>query len=48
MSVTLKHPKAPGRPSHDLSIAPLFSLEGRRIPRHELPEGERHARLEGA
>jgi glutamate decarboxylase len=36
--VTLKHPKAPGRPSHDLSIAPLFSLEGRRIPRHELPD----------
>ena len=36
--MTLKHPKAPGRPSHDLSIAPLFSLEGRRIPRHELPD----------
>src|SRR5262249_25443881 len=36
--VTLKHPKAAHRPAHDLSIAPLFSMEGRRIPRHELPD----------
>ena len=36
--MTLKHPKASTGPTHDLSIAPIFSLEGRRIPRHELPE----------
>jgi glutamate decarboxylase len=36
--LTLKHPKAAHRPTNDLSIAPLFSLEGRRIPRHELPD----------
>ena len=35
--MTLKHPKAASRPAGDLSIAPLFSLEGRSIPRHELP-----------
>jgi glutamate decarboxylase len=38
--VTLKHPKAPPRRSEELSVAPLFSLEGTTIPRHELPEGE--------
>jgi len=38
--LTLKHSKAPAGPAHDLSVAPLFTLESRRIPRHELPEGE--------
>jgi glutamate decarboxylase len=36
--VTLKHPKASAGSTRDLSVAPIFSLEGRRIPRHELPE----------
>jgi glutamate decarboxylase len=36
--MTLKHPKAAAGPTHDLSVAPLFTLESRRIPRHELPQ----------
>jgi glutamate decarboxylase len=38
--VTLKHPKASTRRSEDVSVAPLFNMEGTSIPRHELPEGE--------
>ena len=36
----LKHPKGPSRPSHDLSPASLFRLEGDRIPRHTMPQGQ--------
>ncbi len=38
--MTLKHPKAPTRRSEDVAVAPLFSMEGTTIPRHELPDGE--------
>jgi glutamate decarboxylase len=38
--VTLKHPHAPAESKRDLSVAPLFTLESRSIPRHELPEGQ--------
>jgi glutamate decarboxylase len=39
--MTLKHPKAAGvaAPDH-LSLAPIFSLESRTLPRHELPQRE--------
>ncbi len=36
----LKHPKGPSGPSHDLSPAPLFTLEDDQIPRHALPAGQ--------
>jgi glutamate decarboxylase len=36
----LTHPKADTGPTDDLSIAPLFTRECHRLPRHELPEGE--------
>ncbi len=36
----LKHPKGPSGPSHDLSPAPLFTLEADQIPRHALPQGQ--------
>ena len=35
----LKHPKATTAQSDDLSVAPIFSLEADRIPRHSMPEG---------
>jgi glutamate decarboxylase len=38
-TLTLKHPKATAGPAHDLSVAPIFSLETDHIPRHRLPEG---------
>jgi glutamate decarboxylase len=38
--VTLKHPKRPPAGNGDLAVAPLFSLETERIPRHRLPAGE--------
>jgi glutamate decarboxylase len=38
--VTLKHPEAPQERTDDLVVAPLFSLECRTIPRHELPDAE--------
>ena len=38
--MALKHPKAAASPTDDLAPAPLFTLEGDRIPRHRLPEGE--------
>jgi glutamate decarboxylase len=38
--VTLKHPKASRGRTDDLAVAPLFGLEARTIPRHELPQGE--------
>jgi glutamate decarboxylase len=39
--MALKHPQGPAGPTEDLSVAPLFTLEGDRIPRHRLPDGER-------
>ena len=38
--MALKHPDAPGRPTHHHPIAPLFGLEPGTIPRHHLPEGD--------
>jgi hypothetical protein len=38
--VTPKHPMASPRLPEELAVAPLFSLEGETIPRHELPDGE--------
>ncbi len=35
----LKHPKKPSVKEDDLSVAPIFSLEADRIPRHSMPEG---------
>ena len=36
----LQHPQAPsGTPEHDLTPAPIFTLEGARIPRHTMPAG---------
>jgi len=37
--VPLKHPKATQDASPDLTPAPIFTLEGARIPRHKLPQG---------
>jgi len=36
----LKHPRRPSSPRAHLSLAPLFTREGARVPRHELPAGE--------
>ncbi len=39
--MALHHPKGPPRSSaDDLGVAPLFTMEGAKIPRHRLPEGE--------
>ncbi|MGZ4315401.1 MAG: glutamate decarboxylase [Gaiellaceae bacterium] len=38
--MTLKHPKAPQLRAEELAVAPLFSMEGESIPRHELPADE--------
>ncbi|MFL6016600.1 MAG: glutamate decarboxylase, partial [Gaiellaceae bacterium] len=39
--MTLSHPKSQAASSGDLSILPIFELEGSgRIPRHELPSGD--------
>ena len=38
--MALKHPKGPSGPSHDLSPAPMFTLEGEEIPRHNVPPGQ--------
>jgi glutamate decarboxylase len=38
--MTLKHPKGPQPPASDLSVAPLFTQEAARIPRHHLATGE--------
>ena len=38
--MTLKHPKGPQPPASDLSVAPLFTREAARIPRHHLAAGE--------
>ncbi|SHN36967.1 glutamate decarboxylase [Cryptosporangium aurantiacum] len=36
----LKHPRETQAVTGDLSVAPIFGLEGKRISRHELPEDE--------
>jgi len=38
--MTLTHPRAAARTADDLSIAPLFTRECHRLPRHDLPAGE--------
>ena len=38
--MTLKHPKGSRGRTEDLAVAPLFGLEARTIPRHELPRDE--------
>jgi glutamate decarboxylase len=38
--VGLKHPSAPAGATGDLSVSPMFTLEGDSIPRHELLAGE--------
>jgi glutamate decarboxylase len=38
--VPLKHPNGPSGPSHDLTPAPLFTLQGDAIPRHSIPAGQ--------
>ena len=38
--MTLKHPSVRGRDSGELSIDPLFTLDGGHVPRHELPAAE--------
>ena len=38
----LKHPQSSNASmSRDLSLPPVFALEGKRVPRHTLPAGER-------
>jgi glutamate decarboxylase len=36
----LKHPSTRTSRPEDISVAPVFTLEGRRLPRHELPADE--------
>ena len=38
--MALTHPKGPATPDNDLAVAPLFTLESERIPRHRIPDGE--------
>src|SRR5689334_19495880 len=38
--MTLTHPRAAARTADDLSIAPLFTRECHRLPRHDIPAGE--------
>jgi glutamate decarboxylase len=38
--MTLVHPKGPATPTNDLAVAPIFTLESQRIPRHELRDAE--------
>src|SRR6187200_3492104 len=38
--MSLKHPQGPASPTGDVAIAPLFTREGDRIPRHEIPADE--------
>jgi glutamate decarboxylase len=38
--MTLKHPSVRTRRATELAVAPLFTLETERIPRHRIPEGE--------
>jgi glutamate decarboxylase len=43
--MALKHPKAATGVEGDLSVAPLFGLEGNRIPRHTIPNAPLPARV---
>lgn len=43
--MALKHPQGPAMPTRDLSIMPIFELEGLRIPRHEMPERDMPAEV---
>jgi glutamate decarboxylase len=38
--MTLAHPKGPAIRTSDLAIAPIFTLESERIPRHRIPDAE--------
>jgi glutamate decarboxylase len=38
--MTLKHPKATTAAAPELALAPIFTLESRTLPRHELPAGQ--------
>ena len=38
--MALTHPKGPAAPGNDLAVAPIFTLESERIPRHRIPDGE--------
>jgi glutamate decarboxylase len=38
--MTLAHPKGPATPTNDLAVAPIFTLEAERIPRHQLRDTE--------
>jgi glutamate decarboxylase len=38
--MALTHPKGPATPGDDLAVAPIFTLEIERIPRHRIPDGE--------
>ena len=38
--MALTHPKGPAPPRNDLAVAPIFTLESERIPRHRIPDGE--------
>jgi glutamate decarboxylase len=38
--MTLAHPKGPPTPANDLAVAPIFTLEGESIPRHQIPDAE--------
>src|SRR5580765_6786440 len=39
-SMSVTHPKGPTQRATDLSIQPIFEIEGNRIPRHEIPAAE--------
>ena len=38
--MALTHPKGPPLPRNDLAVAPIFTLESERIPRHQIPDDE--------
>jgi glutamate decarboxylase len=38
--MALTHPKGPAPPRNDLAVAPIFTLESERIPRHQIPDDE--------
>jgi glutamate decarboxylase len=38
--MALTHPKGPATPGSDLAVAPIFTLESERIPRHRIPDDE--------
>ena len=38
--MTLTHPHGPAQPTPDLSVLPIFELEGNRIPRPIIPTAD--------